>query len=266
MFTNKDIPYLGPNREEKLDIYLPDESFLRPLPAILLIHGGGWRGGDKADARERNIAGTLASHGYAVFSINYLLNRTGRDTKGKEYTAIAWPRNYYDCKSALRYIRAHADTYGIDPERIAAMGGSAGGHLAMLVGTTAHNEEFNQHGLYTEQPNHVSAIITFYGDFDIRGRPVSSFAGSTPEETAANEKNASPITHIDANTPPMLIVHGTDDRTVSVERSRMLAAHLESLGLEYEYIEIPDAPHTFHLQPVQRDLRPDVLAFLGKHL
>lgn len=262
----KDVPYLGPDREEKLDIYLPDESFERPIPAVLLIHGGGWRGGDKADPRERNIGNTLASHGYAVFSINYLLNGEVQDEDGNTRHIIAWPQNIYDCKSALRFIRAYAKDYGIDPNRIAVMGGSAGGHLSMLLGSTAHHEELNRHGLYTDQPNHVSAIITFYGNYDIRGRRVSRFAGSTPEETAANETLASPVTHIDANTPPMLIVHGTGDNAVPVKRSRLLAEHLKSLGLEYEYIEIPGAPHSFDLQPKERDLRPDVLAFLKKHL
>ncbi|AHF91459.1 lipase [Opitutaceae bacterium TAV5] len=263
------IPYLSPDRGEKLDAYLPDTAiFPGPHPAVLLIHGGGYRIGDKADAREKNIGQTLTAHGYAVFSINYLLNVVEKDpaTGKRKLTRLAWPQNFHDCKTALRFIRANATRFNIAPDRIAVMGGSAGGHLAMMVGATAHVEDFNQHGLYTDQSNAVSAIINFYGDYDIRERRVSPFDGATPEETKANKTAASPITWIDKNTPPMLIVHGSADKTVPVERSRLLAEHLRKLGIDYWFVEIGGAPHTFHLQPAQMDLRPTVLSFLEKHL
>ncbi len=263
-----DISYLGPEREEKLDVYLPPDNFVRPVPAVLLIHGGGWRVCDKGDKRERNIGQTLASHGYAVFSINYLLNVGEKDpTTGRlRLTKLAWPQNLHDCKSALRFIRLEASRFGIDPDRIAVMGGSAGGHLAMLVGATANNEEINSRGLYTEQSNSVSCILNFYGDYDIRGRKVSPFAGASPEETKANEAAASPITYMDAETPPVFITHGTADTTIPVERSRLLAEHLRQLGVDFWYVEIGGAQHTYHLEPKEMDLRPVVLTFLGKHL
>ncbi len=268
--VESDIPYLDPDRAEKLDVYLPQETFARPVPAVLLIHGGGWRIKDKADARERNIGQNLAAHGYAVFSINYLLNIEKKDpaTGQIHLTRLAWPQNFYDCKSALRYIRAESARFGVDPARIAVMGGSAGGNLAMLVGATANHAGINRHGLYTDQSNAVSCILNFYGDYDIRGRKVlqiSPFAGATAEETAANEKSASPVTYLDTKTPPVFIAHGTADQVVSVERSRLLAEHLRTLGVDYWYIEIAGAPHVFHLQPEQMDLRPVVLTFLEKH-
>jgi acetyl esterase/lipase len=264
----RDIPFLGPGRAEKLDVYLPPETFARPVPAVLLIHGGGWRIGDKAGPRERNIGQTLAAHGYAVFSINYLLNQGKKDpdTGKLRLTRVAWPQNFHDCKSGLRFIRAEATRFGVAPDRIAVMGGSAGGHLAMLVGATAWRGEINRHGLYPEQSNDVACILDFYGDFDIRGRRVSPFAGASPEETAGNEEAASPVVYFDARTPPMFITHGTADTIVPVERSRALARHLEKAGLDYWYVEIAGAPHSFDLQPEQMDLRPVVLAFLAKHL
>jgi len=262
-----DVAYLPPDRSEKLDVYLPPDSFARPLPAVLLIHGGGWRINDKADGRERNIATTLAAHGYAVFSINYLLNIGTHDADGRlRLTRLAWPQNLFDCKTALRFIRAEASRYGIDPERIATMGGSAGGHLSMLLGATARHDGFNRHGPYQEQRNDVACILNFYGDYDIRGRLVSPFEGATPQETAANETAASPVVHFDAATPPMFITHGTADTIIPVERSRLLARELEKRGLDYWYVEIAGAPHSFHLEPAQMDLRPAVLAFLKKHL
>lgn len=264
----RDIPYLGSDRTEKLDAYLPPNTFSRPLPAVLLIHGGGWRAGDKADARECSIGKTLASAGYAVFSINYLLNVGEKDPITGELVLnrLAWPQNLYDCKSALRYIRAESRHFGIDPTRIAVAGGSAGGHFAMLMGATPHNKKLNSFGVHIEQSNEASCILNFYGDYDIRGRRVSPFAGATFEQTAAYESDASPITYLDTNTPPIFITHGSVDKTIPVERSRLLAEHCRTLGIDYWYIEIGGAPHTYDLQPAQMDLRPIVFAFLQKHL
>ncbi|OAM90180.1 alpha/beta hydrolase [Termitidicoccus mucosus] len=263
-----DVNYLGPDRAEKLDIYLPPENFARPVPAVLFIHGGGWRLGDKAGKREVNIGGTLAAHGYAVFSINYLLNVGDRDaaTGKTKLTSVAWPQNLHDCKTALRFIRKESARYGINPDRIATMGGSAGGHLAMLVGATANRAEINRHGLYTEQSNGVTCIINFYGEYDVSGRWRASFAGDTPEKTVANARAASPVTYLDKNTPPMFITHGSADKTIPAERSRMLTNYLEKLGVDYLYVEIGGAPHSYDLEPAQMDLRPAVLTFLEKYL
>lgn len=217
--AESDIPYLGPDRAEKLDAYLPPASFARPLPAVLLIHGGGWRIGDKADARERNIGHTLASHGYVVFSVNYLLNVGEKDpTTGKFLTTrFAWPQNLYDCKSALRFIRAESARFGIDPERIAVMGGSGGARLAQLLGATVHHDAFNRHGLYTDQSNAVSCILSFYGNYDIRG--THQFADLPPDEASVKQAEASAITYLDKHTPPVFITHGSADKTGPVEHS-----------------------------------------------
>jgi len=252
-----DIAYLGPDRSEKLDAYLPGPRFAKPTPAVLLIHGGGWKGNDKADARERNIGANLTAHGYAVFSINYRLNTD---------TSIAWPTNFADCKSALRFLKLNAERFGIDPERMAVMGGSAGGHLAMLVGATGKVDAVNGWGLYTQVDNRVRCILNFYGVHDVQDRRAVVFAGKTPEETAENARIASPRTYFGPDTPPIFIAHGTADTTVPVHHSHVLVRELTALGIEHEYVEIPDAPHTFHLQPKQMDLRPAVLAFLERHL
>lgn len=264
-----DISYLGPDRVEKLDAYFPGDQFKRPLPAVLLIHGGGWRIGDKADEREQNIASTLASCGYAVFSINYLLNKWEVDAAdGKmRTTKVAWPQNLYDCKSALRFLRQEASSFGIDPDRVAVMGGSAGGSFSMLLGFTAKDEAINQHGLYTGQENSVSCILNFYGVPDVQDQKNRTiFDGATEEETHENARMASPVTYLASNLPPMLIAHGTADTIIPVDASRNLAKSFQALGNDYWYIEIAGAPHTFHLQPNEMDLRPLVLEFLKKHL
>ena len=149
------------------------------------------------------------------------------------------------------------------------MGGSAGGHLSLLVGATASDAAINRHGLYADESNAVSGVLSFYGEFDVRGRNVSPIAGATgvtAEEIAAFETAASPITYLDAKSPPTFITHGTADKVIPVERSRLLAQHLCELGVDYWYVEIGGAPHTYGLQPKQMDLRPVVLSFLGKYL
>ncbi|QYY34951.1 alpha/beta hydrolase [Ruficoccus sp. ZRK36] len=264
----KDIDYLGADRKEKMDAYLPAASFERPLPAVLLIHGGGWRVGDKAAKRERSIANDLTAHGYAVFSINYELNVGERDPKTKKLTLshLAWPQNLYDCKSAVRFLRLKADEYGINPEQIAVTGGSAGGHLSMMVGATANDDEINQHGLYLNQSNAISCILNFYGIYDVRKFHTNPFSGAPREVRTAHADAASPDTYFDKDLPPMFIAHGTADKTIPVKYSRELAQALAKLGTPYVYIEIEGAPHSFDLQPEQFDLRPTVLSFLQQYL
>lgn len=263
----EDVTYLEPHRAEKLDVYLPPECMPGPYPAVLLIHGGGWRILDKGMAREKNIGYTFAKAGYAVFSINYLLNEVTKAEDGKIISEkVAWPQNFYDCKSALRWMRKEAATYNIDPTRIATMGGSAGGHLAMLVGATAKSDAMNQGGLYTDQSNDVTCILNFYGVYTPRENWQACFAGATPEETVANLKAAAPSSYFDDGLPPIFITHGSADTIVGVEYSRDLVNELVKRNLPYWYVEIGGAPHSYHLQPEQMDLRPTVLQFLEDNL
>lgn len=263
----RDIPFLGAGRDERMDAYLPAARFQRPLPAVLLIHGGGWRIGDKADEREINIGNHLAAAGFAVFSINYLLNEGEKDVAEKmRHTKIAWPQNLHDCKSALRFLRKESNRFHIDPSRIAAMGGSAGGSFAMLLGCTAEIPEMNSGGVYTDQVASVSCIIDFYGPPDMQNHRAAVFAAASEEQTNENARVASPVTWLHHQMPPILIAHGSADRLVPVEDSRALVRKLAELGVDYWYVEIAGAPHTFHLEPEQMDLRPVVLAFLAKHL
>ncbi|MDP0497208.1 MAG: alpha/beta hydrolase [Verrucomicrobiota bacterium JB024] len=266
--TISGVDYLGPDRAEKMDIYLPSDDYETPAPAVLLIHGGGWRIGDKASNRERSISNDLRENGYAVFSINYELNVGERDPQTKKLTLshLAWPQNLYDCKSALRYIRANAERLGIDPERIAVMGGSAGGHLSMMVGATANDDEINQHGLYLDQSNAVSCILNFYGIYDVRNFKITPFVGAPREVYEANKDAASPVVYFDDELPPMFIAHGSGDTTVPVQLSRDLVQNLQQLGTPYCYVEIQGAPHSFDLHPEQFDLKPTVISFLHQYL
>jgi acetyl esterase/lipase len=250
-----EVPYLGEGRRERLDVYLPIDATRRgQLPAVLLIHGGGWRLGDKADARERMIGGTLAGCGYVVASINYALNKSRGDADGRvRYTGVAWPRNLEDCETALAWLETEGRAaFGVNPSRLAVMGSSAGGHLAMM--------------LAARHPGRVRAVVSLYGVGLIDGRRREASAGITPEETEARATAASPVFQMDARTPPILLIHGTADTMVPVAHARMLAREFVRRGVPHARIEVPGAGHSFDLRPAQHDLRPEVAAFLGCHL
>jgi len=279
---------MGPDRMEKMDAYIPSAKFPRPLPVVIWIHGGGWSTGSKNDKRERNICNTLAENGYAAFSIDYLITKNmgkapsvasatpaepdkapgdAEENADSNDAYVPWPQNLYDCKSALRFIRKETTRFGIDPDRIAVSGGSAGGHLALMVGLTADVPELNKGGLYTDQSNKVTCILDFYGPTAINDKKrEKKFAGKTGEETKANLKTASPLTYVAKDSPPTFIVHGTKDGTVSISQSRNLARKMDEAGTVHLFIEVPGGPHSFDLQSSGVDLRPRALEFLSVHL
>jgi acetyl esterase/lipase len=253
--TEHDVDYLAADRTEKADLYLPANP--RPgqrFPAVVIIHGGGWSYGDKRAAREINIGATLAQNGYVGMSVNYLL-------AGKDHPGPTWPQNLHDCKTAVRWLRANAERLHVDPQRIGAIGGSAGGHLAAMLAVAGPDLDPPGAGSCR-----ISCAVDLYGPvlwFAERDLPM--FRKSRAEAPDLY-KQASPLTHVDRNDPPVLILHGTADTTVAVADSEALAAALKAAGVEHQLVIIPDAPHSFHLEPRQRDLRPLVLGFFDKHL
>ncbi|MDA1164425.1 MAG: alpha/beta hydrolase, partial [Planctomycetota bacterium] len=130
----RDVAYLGEHRAEKMDLYFPAGKAEKPRPAILIVHGGGWHGGDKAAQREQNIGSNLAAAGYVCASINYRLCRK-TDIIADRLREV-WPANLQDCRTAVRFLRIKAETYDIDPQHIGAIGGSAGGHLTAMLAVT----------------------------------------------------------------------------------------------------------------------------------
>lgn len=255
----KDVAYLGSTRKEKLDLYLPQPLSQKVrYPAVVIIHGGGWTGGDKGAKREINIGTTLAMNGYVAISINYLLQAPN--------AAPIWPKNLHDCKTAVRWLRANAEKYQIDPKNIGVIGGSAGGHLAAMVGLTGNNEKLNPKEPLGNFPCTVKAIVDMYGpaaDFNKRGLKI---LGKTPEEAPELYAEVSPITHIKTDSPPILLLHGTADKTVPFSESEKFARALKEKGTPHQLLIIEGAPHTFDLQPKQKDLRPVVLEFFNNNL
>lgn len=275
----KDVAFLAADRTEKLDVYLPAA---RPAgmrsPALVWIHGGGWMGGTKNEARANNVCSTLARAGYVAVSIDYRLG------------AGAWPTNLHDCKNAVRFLRARAAQYGIDPARIAVAGGSAGGHLALMVALTGDLAELEPAGSATPYPGLSSAVrcgINFYGITDVPGWRVKPRPGAPAESAGLRDSTAkvygvdsndapvlrlaSPITHVRKSSVPLLTLHGRSDETVLLEQAETLDRVARERGAAHELIVLDGIGHTFDLEkwgkkPLPRDLRPVVREFLAKHL
>jgi acetyl esterase/lipase len=255
----KNIPYLGAERTEKADLYLPPAMQSGELrPGIVIIHGGGWTSGERDANRELNIGTTLAEHGYVCLSIDYVLQ--SEDPAAEKI----WPRNLYDCKTAVRWLRANAARYAIDVDHIGVIGGSAGGHLAAMVGLTG--SELDPPGPYGEQSARVQAVVDLYGPMAHNARRINVLVDPANPEAERLTREITPLSHIDNHDPPVLILHGTADKSVSLEDSELFDAALAKGSVPHELVIVEGAPHTFHLQPKQRDLRPVVLGFFDKYL
>jgi acetyl esterase/lipase len=277
--VTNDVAFLAPDRKEKLDVYLPAEAAPgQKRPALVWIHGGGWTGGTKSEARAKNVCTTAATAGYVAVSIDYQLG------------AGAWPTNLFDCKNAVRFLRANAARYGVDPDRIAVAGGSAGGHLALMVALTAGKPGLEPTGdatPYAGISSAVRCVANFYGitniltrrETDKQGNPSEvrrTLAGAISVHRATSETDpvltlSSPVTHVTRNSPPMLTLHGRADATVDYLQAEELHRVARERGASHELLLLDGVGHTFDLQtwakkPLPQDLRPVFLAFLAKHL
>jgi acetyl esterase/lipase len=265
--VERDVAYLAPDRAEKADLYLPAEFEPgKKYPGIVIIHGGGWSGGDKDSPRERNIAATLVPRGYVCMSVNYLL--ASRET-------AAFPQNIQDCKRAVRWLRKNADRLQLDTAHIGAIGGSAGGHLTALLALSGPEAgidppEDAEHSCRVQAavplyPHCASSWEAGVGEKHVTYTRLWMFA--TPQtEAPALWDSGSPIKQLSKDDPPLLIIHGTADTTTPLDQSTRLHEAATKAGVQSDLIVIEGAPHSFHLQPKQRDLRPDVIAFFDKQL
>lgn len=247
-----------PEKELKLDIILPP-STNKPLPCLVFIHGGAWKGGKREDYRVYTLH--FASLGYVCATISYRFSQEA-----------PYPAAVIDCRNAVRWIRDHAAEYSIDPNRIAALGGSAGGHLAMMLGY-APNLQL-EGDTVSKTSAAVQAVVDFYGpadlttDFGQKADVVVKFMGGKPYTEAPELwKQASPLTHLTKDAPPTLIFHGTIDTVVPIDQADTLAARLKQLGVPSDYERFEGWPHTMDLaEPVNARTRWKAALFLRKHL
>lgn len=240
-------------RELKLDVALPREGGVG-RPAIMQIHGGGWIIGDK---REQGwpLIGHLAANGWVCFNVNYRLS-----------PGATWPDHIEDLKYALKWIREHADEYGIDPNFIACTGGSAGGHLTAMMGLTANDPEY-QRG-FEDADTTVQAAIPVYGVFDFTNRqesidPTMRHTLLEPwvmksffEDAREDYERASPLDRIHPDAPPFLIVHGDRDTLAPVLDAQLFYQQLsETSKSPTFYAELRGAQHAFDLFASPRTAR-----------
>lgn len=258
--VERDVAYLPPERRQKADLYFPQEAPADGrLPAVIVIHGGGFNDGDKDRRREVNIASHLARRGYVAMSIDYQLWNKG-------VKRPTWPQSLHDAKSAVRWLRRHAARLGIDPDRIGAIGCSAGGNLVSMLAVTGPKDGLEPSDGDTAISTAVRCAVDLYGAVDLLEYHDMKMFLKTRAEDPDVYRRASPTSYCDAGDAPILIIHGTGDRTVDVSQSRTLARALEAGGVPHRLIVIPDAPHTFDLDYEAFDVKTPVLEFLAEHL
>lgn len=237
----------------RLDLYLP-EQIAQPLPVILWIHGGGWVTGDKAGGP----AIPFATKGFAVAAMNYRFSRHA-----------TFPAQTHDCKAAVRWLRANAQTYSLDASHIGVWGASAGGHLASMLGLTAGNELLEGTLGNAAQSSSVQAVVDWFGptDFmtlgsrDTRTQFLGGDAIAHPDKANA----ASPTRFVTQRACPFFIVHGDQDPLVPYEQSETFAKALEDAGVEVTFVTITGGRHGG-----SKFSRPEEIAkieaFFNKHL
>src|SRR5829696_894364 len=237
-----------------------------PRPAVVLIHGGGmWTG---SRAHMEYPAQQLARAGYVAFSVDYRLvdaADTSPITRGP--IRHRWPAQLDDVQCAVRWVRAHATEYGIDPMRVGAFGWSAGGQLAALLGTRDTRDADTPLASY---PSRVACVVDLAGDVDLAAytqppalQEVIALLGGTPQEVPERYRDASPLSWIGGRTSPFLVLHGTQDDVVPIEQSRRLVAALRTAGVEVHYVELAGMGHD---DLTWARVGPMVLAFLDRHL
>jgi acetyl esterase/lipase len=246
-----------------LDIYLPANTKGK-LPLVVLIHGGGWLGNDKyADIgyMKKTVAEIVGS-GFALASIDYRFS-----------TQAVFPAQIQDCNRAVSFLYDNADKYGLDIKRFAVMGFSAGGHLASLLGLSKNNDVKNFFKPGTNRSFSIKAVVDFYGPAELilfpgadnEKSPEGLLIGAAPLTRPDLAKAASPVSYVDKDDPPFLIIHGEKDELVSTKQSYLLNAWLNVAGVQNELIIVKDAPH-FGTMFDTDDVRNKVMRFLKKQL
>jgi alpha-L-fucosidase 2 len=240
----------------KLDISIPEGK--GPFPTAIIVHGGGWEGGDKAIEWVQPLFKPLSDAGFVWISINYRLS-----------PQAPYPSMYQDVMTAIQWVDAHAKQYKVDRKRLALIGESAGGHLVALAGTRGKG------------PAKVAAVVDFYGPHDLVKQIAERDQGdytamakrmfrSTPQpDTEARLREASPIHYVHKGMPPFLFIHGTLDKSVPFNQSPLMCDKMKSVGVACEVIPMEGAPHgmsNWEKNPAWTTYKQPMIAWLKKTL
>jgi acetyl esterase/lipase len=263
----RDIPYADTEHpRQRLDLYLPKEPQSESLPLVVFIHGGAWRSGDKAGGAGRMIP-FVGSGECAGASIGYRLSGDA-----------TWPAQIHDCKAAIRWLRGNAAKHGIDPERFAVIGSSAGGHLVAMLGTSGDVAALEGSlGEFVAESSRVTCVVDEFGpanlltmgdvpssiEHNAADSPESRMLGGAVQEHKDQAREASPQTHITADDAPFLILHGTEDPLVPYDQSVQFDRALRAAGVESLLVKIEGGGHGGFKSPV---IENRVKAFLDRHL
>jgi acetyl esterase/lipase len=240
-----------------------------PFPAIVFVHGGGWSIGSRA--HYRSDIEEAARRGYVAVTIDYRLTRL--DPKTRRATR-PFPAQIHDCKAAVRWLRAHAPEYAVDPARIGAAGVSAGAHLSLLLGLTGPDDGLEGEGDHRDQSSRVQAVMNVAGPtalarwFEaaplIRGY-AAALCDGTPGSAPECYRAASPVTYVTSDDAPVLSVQGEKDVVVPPEQARLLAARLAAAGVPHELRLLPDEGHGLPDEALAR-VHEARWAFFARHL
>jgi acetyl esterase/lipase len=232
-----------------------------PFPAVICIHGGGFRGG--ARQSYDGLAIRLANEGYVAATVSYRLA-----------PKHPFPAAIHDVKAAVRWLRANAKKYNIDPERIGVMGGSAGGHLAQFLAVTSDVKQFEGNGGNPEQSSRVACVVNYYGPSDFTksyGKSVDAaevlplWLGGDLEKEKLKHIIASPLNWVTPNAAPTLCIHGTEDPYVAHEQAVWMVDRLQACGVEARLLTLKGAGHGFKGKDAET-AEKSMLDFFGKHL
>jgi acetyl esterase/lipase len=256
--THIDVAYVANGHpRQTLDLYLPQIEGKRPL--IIWIHGGAFRMGSKADEVPR----AYLADGYAIASINYRLSQHA-----------LFPAQIEDCKAAVRWLRANAAHFQLDPQRFAAWGPSAGGHLAAMLGTTGSVREYDV-GEHLDVSSAVQAVVDHFGptDFlhmdahrlpngmvhDPADSPESQLVGGPIQQYPERVARANPITYVTNTAPPFLVIHGDHDPLVPYHQSQILVAALQAAGVPVTFYTVIGGQHGNFTDPAVAELTKSFL-------
>lgn len=267
VIVEKDIVY-GKGGTEDLKLNLARPELTEGLrPGIVYIHGGGWSGGHRANYM--SSIQEAAKRGYVAVTIEYRLMHT--ETGKAKYP---FPAQIEDCKCAVRWLRVNAEKYHVDSNRIGVTGGSAGGHLSLLVGVTGSEKKFDGTGGNPAASSKVQCVVNYFGPTDFAkmygynkqvDHLLDTLLRGTPQERADDYKSASPITYVTKDTCPILSIHGTKDNIVPVDQAVEFDAAMKKAGATSELIILEGQGHGF-VGPAAKTAREATFAFFDKHL
>ena len=270
--VERDLQYVpGGDEAQRLDLYLPEQTSGKPLPMVVWIHGGGWRGGSKAGCPGLGFIG----QGYALASVEYRFSQKA-----------LFPAQIQDCQAALRWLRANSPKYNLDPAHIGVWGSSAGGHLVALLGTAGGKHAFAPVGGNEDQSDRVQAVCDNFGPTDFNtvmqqaaddknvknifkfntpADPYSGLIGVSLGSDKQKGEAVSPVHYVSKDNAPFLILHGTWDALVPYAQSGELVAALKAQGVDVLLQTLPGSGHGGPMfgKPAVNEM---VLKFFDKHL